>query len=224
MSFRGSRRSSSVIPRRSKTILCQSEEVADRRRNLPCVPPAGLPPPLSPRVFAANAANSPPWSSAANAEKRPWSSFCPPTRQRFRPFRALYRTRLHPDSPQRHIFRICGLASSLAAESSLHPACRPANKPFAISGFDRKCSKSPPGLRPQMQQIGLVGHSARRRGNDSAHFGRFTGRVCNRTALRGTFSAFAAGQVVWPLEMASQLSCRASTSETWSPVLWTMFS
>ena len=98
-------------------------------------------------------------------------------------------------------------------ESSLHPACRPANKPFVTSGF-----------RPQMRKIGLVGHSARRRGNDSAHFGRFTGRVCNRTAPRGTFSAFAAGQAVWPLEMASQLSCRASTSETWSPVLWTMIS
>ena len=66
-------------------------------------------------------------------------------------------------------------------ESSLHPACRPANKPFVISG-----------IRPQMQQIGLVVHSARRRGNDSVHFRRFTGRVCNRTAPRGTFSAFAA--------------------------------
>jgi len=30
----------------------------------------------------------------------------------------------------------------LAAESSLHPACRPANKPFVISGFDHNCSES----------------------------------------------------------------------------------
>ena len=57
------------------------------------------------------------WSSTANAEKRPCSSFCPPTRQRFRPFRSLCRTRLQPYGPQGHIFRICVLASSLATRN-----------------------------------------------------------------------------------------------------------
>ena len=113
LSFRGSRRPSSVIPRRSQTLLCHSEEVEN--------------PPLSFR-----------------GGRRP------------------------------------------TKESSLRSASRPGNNPFVISG-----------IRPQMQQIGLVGHSARRRGNDSAHFGRFAGRVCIRTAPRGTFSAFAAGQAVW---------------------------
>ena len=64
-------------------------------------------------VWQSNAAN-PLWSSTANAENRPCRSFCPPTRQRFRPLRALCRTRLHPYGLQRHIFRICVLASSLA--------------------------------------------------------------------------------------------------------------
>ena len=109
-------------------------------------------------------------------------------------------------------------------ESTLHSASLPGNKPFVTSGFRPQLQQINLSSRPQMRKIGLVGHSARRRGNDFAHFGRFTGRVCNRTALRGTFSAFAAGQVVWQPEMASQLSCRASTSETWSPVLWTMIS
>ena len=54
---------------------------------------------------------------------------------------------------------------------------RKCNKSVLV--LDRKCS-IPPGLRPQMQQIGPGVHSARRRGNDSAHFGRFAGRVCNR--------------------------------------------
>jgi hypothetical protein len=65
------------------------------------------------------------WSSTANAGNRPWSSFCPPTRQRFRPFRSLCRTRLQPYGPQGHIFRICVLASSLAARNgkSTVPQC-----------------------------------------------------------------------------------------------------
>ena len=110
------------------------------------------------------------------------------------------------------IFRICVRASSLAANC---------NKSALV--FFRKYS-IPPGLRPQMRKNCPVVHSARRRGNDSAHFGRFTGRVCTRTALRGTFSAFAAGQAVWPPGMASQLSRNASTSNAWSPLLWAMFS
>ena len=63
--------------------------------------------------------------SAANAENRPCRSFCPPTRQRFRPFRALYRTRLQPYGPQGHISRICVLASSLAPRNgkSTVPQC-----------------------------------------------------------------------------------------------------
>ena len=205
--------------------------------------------------------------SAANAENRPCRSFCPPTRQRFRPFRALYRTRLHPYGHQRHIFRICGRASTLTARNvkSTVPQCfhlRGAQSPSPLSfrGSQRPllCHSeevadrrrnllfippacpgtnplSPRVFRPQLQQINLssrpqmrkngpVGHSARRRGNDFVHFRRFAGRVCIRTATRGTFSAFAAGQAVWQPGMSSQLSCRASTSETWSPVLWTMIS
>ena len=161
--------------------------------------------------------------SAANAANRPCSSFCPPTRQRFRPFRSLCRMRLHPYGHQRHIFRICVLASSLATrngkstvpqcfhlrgahspsplsfrggcrptkESTLHSASLTGNKPFVTSGFRLQLQQINLSSRPQMRTIGLVGHFARRRGNDSAHFGRFAGRVCIRTAPRGTFSAFA---------------------------------
>ena len=63
--------------------------------------------------------------SAANAENRPCRSFCPPTRQRFRPLQSLYWTRLQPYGPQRHIFRICVRARSLAARNgkSTVPQC-----------------------------------------------------------------------------------------------------
>ena len=79
-------------------------------------------------------------------------------------------------------------------DEGIFPAFRqPACPPLCHLGYLPQMQQiPPPGLRPQMRKNGPGVHSARRRGNDSAHFGRFTGRVCTRTALRGTFSAFAA--------------------------------
>ena len=99
LSFRRGQKAALVIPRRSQT----DEGIFSPSRLPPCKQT------LCHLGF-----------SAANAANRPCSSFCPPTRQRFRPFRALCRTRLQPDSPQRHIFRICVL--SVAAYWSSSPS------------------------------------------------------------------------------------------------------
>ena len=153
------------------TPPCHSEEVADRRRNLLSIPPAVLQTnPLSPRVFGRKCGKTAlEFILLADAATIPPISVALPDASA-------------PGQPsEAHFPHLRPGGSSLAANC---------NKSALV--FFRKYS-IPPGLRPQMRKNGPGVHFARRRGNDFAHFGRFTGRVCNRTAPRGTFSAFAAG-------------------------------